>query len=155
MSFGTHRIRVSEREDHDTLDLNIMGNDLYHFDFDGDEMNSLVCNHIQSLIEMKNLSAPANRIISYINGKLLIGQKQDSVVGGFLLTRDEISVDPMFTIRFHSNTSLSMDLWKFGEKAISGKQALSLNLPLISYTGKSAYYDPLLKKYLQYKPSDE
>lgn len=35
MSFGTHRIKVSEREDHDTFDLNIMANELYNFDFDG------------------------------------------------------------------------------------------------------------------------
>ena len=27
MSFGTHKIKVSERENHDTFDLNIMSND--------------------------------------------------------------------------------------------------------------------------------
>lgn len=46
-----------------------------------------------SIAESKFLSAINTRIISYVNGSMSIAQTQDSVVGGYLLTRDEVKMD--------------------------------------------------------------
>ena len=62
-------------------------------DFDGDEMCAYFISNQPSIAESKFLSAINTRIISYVNGSMSIAQTQDSVVGGYLLTRDEVKMD--------------------------------------------------------------
>ena len=64
-----------------------------------DEMNCLMIQDLTSIAEATYISAVHTRIISFVNGKLLISQIQDSVIGGYLLTKDNVSIDSMFTIR--------------------------------------------------------
>ena len=53
---------------------------------------------------------------------MLVGQIQDSVVGGYLLTRDRMQMDDMFLIRIHSNSNIRFDMFKYSANGMqSGK----------------------------------
>lgn len=88
---------------------------------------------------------------------MLVGQVQDSVVGGYLLTRDQVQMDDVFLARVHSNSNIRFDMFKFSNNQLnSGKQALSVILPQMSYQGKSEICkNPEIQKRLQFKDSDK
>jgi len=55
---------------------------------------------------------------------MMLSQVQDSVVGGYLMTRDSISMDDVFVSRIHANSELFLNEFRFfkdGSKQISGK----------------------------------
>lgn len=61
---------------------------------------------------------------------MLVGQMQDSVIGGYLLTRDQVAMDDIFMARVHSNSSIRFDMFKYSKnEQQSGRQVLSAILP--------------------------
>ncbi len=80
---------------------------------DGDEMNAYFLSNLPSIAESKLISAVNTRIISYVNGKMSITQTQDSVIGGYLITRDEVKMDRIFISRMHKNGRIPLDMLKF------------------------------------------
>jgi hypothetical protein len=63
------------------------------------------------------------------------------VIGGYLLTRDEVAMDDVFLVRVQSNSNVRFNMFKYSTdgEMISGKRALSVLLPEISYKGKSEF----------------
>lgn len=101
---------------------------------DGDELNCIFVQSWQTIAEATFISAIQNRIISYIGNKMLLAQVQDSVVGGYYMTRDEVKMDNVILARILSDCSVSYNLNKYLEQdGISGKLALSTILPELSY----------------------
>ena len=80
---------------------------------DGDELNTMFLQNWQAIAEGTFISAIHTRLILYIGGKMLVGQVQDSVVGGYLLTRDQVQMDDVFLARVHSNSNIRFDMFKF------------------------------------------
>lgn len=124
---------------------------------DGDEMSSLFLQQTASIAEAMFVSQINTRIVSPQSNKLLIGQKQDSVAGGYLLTHRDVKIDAMFLIRLLKNSHLVMDFNRFGwtQGKISGKQALSMCLPRISFKGVPLYYKPVYDRYLNYAEDEK
>lgn len=75
---------------------------------------------------------------------MMFSQVQDTVIGGYLMTRDNVAVDDVFMARIHRNSNLRLDMFKFfssrtpGE-LVSGKRVLSTIFPELSYIGSTEF----------------
>ena len=139
-SLGSHRIKVAQDATKDTIDISILAVSQYHADFDGDELNSIFLQNWQSIAEATFISAIHTRLIQDVNGKMLVGQMQDSVVGGYMITRPDVEVDDVFLVRVHSNANTRFNMFKHsGQRVVSGRQVLSVIMPEISFKGKSEF----------------
>ena len=72
----------------------------YNADFDGDEMNLHMPQDEQSETELKNLAAVPYQIISPANNKSIVGIFQDSMLGSYLFSRENIN--------FNSRTAMNL-----------------------------------------------
>ena len=96
--------------------------------FDGDEMNLHMPQDIESEAELINLAAVPWQIISPANNKSIIGIFQDSLLGSYRFTRENIK----FTAREAMNLFMSynkVDVSKLPKKDISSFNILSQVLP--------------------------
>ena len=87
-----HVVRVMQKGD--TFRMNVADTKPYNADFDGDEMNMHVPQDAEAELELKYLAAIPNQIISPANNKSIIGIFQDSLVGSFQFTRENIKFTP-------------------------------------------------------------
>ena len=62
--------------------------------FDGDEMNLHMPQDPESEAELRNLAAVPYQIISPANNSSIIGIYQDSMLGSYLFTRENIRFNP-------------------------------------------------------------
>ena len=89
MSMMAHIVRVMKVGD--TFRMNVADTKPYNADFDGDEMNMHMPQNDEAECELKYLANIPNHIISPGNNKPIIGIFQDSMIGSFLYTRENIS----------------------------------------------------------------
>ena len=71
----------------------LLGN-LKESPFDGDEMNLHMAQDVESESELKNLAAVPYQLISPANNKSIIGIYQDSMLGCFRFTRNNVTFQP-------------------------------------------------------------
>jgi len=88
MSMMAHIVRVMSRGD--TLRMNVADTKPYNADFDGDEMNLHVPQDTEATIELHTLAAIPYQIISPANNSSIIGIFQDSMLGCYQFTRENI-----------------------------------------------------------------
>ena len=89
MSMMAHIVKVMPVGD--TFRMNVADTKPYNADFDGDEMNMHMPQNDEAECELKYLANIPNHIISPGNNKPIIGIFQDSLIGSFLYTRENIS----------------------------------------------------------------
>jgi len=92
MSMMCHIAKIMKRGD--TFRMNVADTKPYNADFDGDEMNLHMPQDIESETELKNLAAVPYQIISPANNKPIIGIYQDSMLGAYRLTRENVNFTP-------------------------------------------------------------
>ena len=92
MSMMCHIARIMTRGD--TFRMNVADTKPYNADFDGDEMNLHMPQDPESEAELKNLAAVPYQIISPANNSAIIGIYQDSMLGSFLFSRENIKFTP-------------------------------------------------------------
>jgi DNA-directed RNA polymerase II subunit RPB1 len=90
MSMMAHVVRVMEKGD--TFRMNVADTKPYNADFDGDEMNMHMPQNDEAEMELKYLAAVRYQIISPALNKSIIGIFQDSLLGSFLFTRENIMI---------------------------------------------------------------
>jgi DNA-directed RNA polymerase II subunit RPB1 len=130
----------------DTFRMNVGDTKPYNADFDGDEMNLHMPQDVESESELRNLAAVPWQIISPASNKSIVGIFQDSLVGAFRLTRENI----LFTPREAMNLLMAYDMVDLNklygdkqltiglnEKSISSFHLLSQILPPISLKYKT------------------
>ena len=88
MSMMCHIARIMKKGD--TFRMNVADTKPYNADFDGDEMNLHMPQDPESESELKNLAAVPYQIISPANNAAIIGIYQDSMLGSFRFTREQI-----------------------------------------------------------------
>ncbi|MBT97111.1 MAG: hypothetical protein CL902_00590 [Dehalococcoidia bacterium] len=76
-----------------TFQLSVPCTTPYNADFDGDEMNLHVPQSYAARAEVASLMMVTNRILSAQSGKPCMGSVQDTVVGSYLLTRQDVFFD--------------------------------------------------------------
>ena len=92
MSMMCHIARIMTRGD--TFRMNVADTKPYNADFDGDEMNLHMPQDAESEAELRNLAAVPYNLISPANNAPIIGIYQDSMLGSYRLTRENINFTP-------------------------------------------------------------
>lgn len=92
MSMMCHVAKIMPRGD--TFRMNVGDTKPYNADFDGDEMNMHMPQDIESCSELLNLAAVPWQIISPANNKSIVGIFQDSLLGSYRFTREDINFSP-------------------------------------------------------------
>jgi DNA-directed RNA polymerase II subunit RPB1 len=92
MSMMCHIARIMKRGD--TFRMNVADTKPYNADFDGDEMNLHMPQDPESESELKNLAAVPYQIVSPANNASIIGIYQDSMLGSYLFSRENIKFTP-------------------------------------------------------------
>ena len=126
-----------------TFRLNITVCKPYNADFDGDEMNMHVPQSIQCVEELKRLSLVSKQIISPGNSTPILSIVQDSLIGGYLLTKEEnrfykkdIYNLMMSNTNFDGNIPEPIGVDENGNEYWDGKQLFSTILPKITISTK-------------------
>lgn len=88
MSMMSHIVKVLFKGD--TFRMNVADTKPYNADFDGDEMNMHMPQNDEAEMELKYLAAIPFQIISPANNNSIIGIFQDSLLGSYLLTKQNI-----------------------------------------------------------------
>ncbi len=92
MSMMCHIARIMSQGD--TFRMNVADTKPYNADFDGDEMNLHMPQDAESESELRNLAAVPYNLISPANNAPIIGIYQDSMLGSYRLTRENINFNP-------------------------------------------------------------
>ena len=91
MSMMCHLAKVMRKGD--TFRMNVADTKPYNADFDGDEMNWHMPQDAEADAELFNLAAVPYQIVSPANNTAIIGIYQDSMVGSYRFTRENIQFD--------------------------------------------------------------
>jgi DNA-directed RNA polymerase II subunit RPB1 len=131
MSMMCHFVKVLPKGD--TFRLNVADTKPYNADFDGDEMNLHGPQDYEAAAELANLAAVARQIISPANNSPIIGIFQDSLLGAYRITRENINFDT----RTAMNLLMSFDkvnekIFKKINNKISSFDLLTQILPPLS-----------------------
>ena len=139
MSMMCHIARIMTRGD--TFRMNVADTKPYNADFDGDEMNLHMPQDVESESELRNLAAVPYQIISPANNASIIGIYQDSMLGSFLFSRENIRFSPrqamnlLMMFNGVNEDKLRKDMQKNG--GITNFDILSQIIPPLSMKYKS------------------
>ena len=127
MSMMCHIARIMYQGD--TFRMNVGCTKPYNADFDGDEMNLHMPQDDESEIELRHLAAVPYQLISPANNSSIIGIFQDSLIGSYLFTRENIKFTPREAMNLLAAYPRVNDtLFKSGED-VSNFDVLSQILP--------------------------
>lgn len=137
MSMMAHIARVMHIGD--TFRMNVADTKPYNADFDGDEMNLHMPQDVESEVELLHLAAVPHQIISPADNKPIISVFQDSILGCYLFTEEEI----FFSAREAMNLLMmfphvdTQALFEHSKSKISNYAILSQIFPPITFQLKS------------------
>jgi DNA-directed RNA polymerase beta' subunit len=91
-SMMCHIVKIMKRGD--TFRINVGVTKPYNADFDGDEMNMHMPQNVLAETELRHLAAIPYQLISPTSNSPIIGIFQDSMIGSFQFTRENIQFTP-------------------------------------------------------------
>ena len=141
MSMMCHIARIMPQAD--TFRMNVADTKPYNADFDGDEMNLHMPQDVESEVELLNLAAVPWHIISPADNKSIVGIFQDSLLGAYRFTRENIK----FSQRDAMNLLMTFDKVNSEELYAKGDNVTSFDilsqiLPPISIKYKTKDFEP-------------
>jgi len=128
----------------DTFRMNVADTKPYNADFDGDEMNLHMPQDTESDSELMNLAAVPYQIISPANNSSIIGIFQDSLLGCYRFTRENIRFTPreaMNLLMMFPRVNESLFTSKAEGDLISNFEIMSQILPPISLKYKTKLFN--------------
>jgi len=142
MSMMCHISRILHKGD--TFRMNVADTKCYNADFDGDEMNMHMPQSIEAEVELKYLASIPNQIISPGNNKSIIGIFQDSMLGSYTFTRENVRLSPKEAMVISAkisrlNPRFIADAVK-NNKSISSFDIMSQIIPSISINYKTKLF---------------
>ena len=144
MSMMGHKVRVLPGS---TFRLQLAVVSPYNADFDGDEMNLHAPQCSQTSIELEHLCLVPTQIITPQTNSPCIGVNQDSLVGAYLLTNDNVMLTKkqmMHILMWNETFTGKLPKPNMG-KFWSGKQLISTILPDISLNITDTDSEPAIK----------
>ena len=140
MSMMSHIVRVMEFGD--TFRMNVADTKPYNADFDGDEMNLHMPQSPEAEAELRHLAAVPYQIISPANNKSIIGIFQDSLLGCYLFTQENIyfTQKEAMNLLMKCNTVNETTLFNIG-KQVSNFDILSQIMPPLSIKYKTKSFN--------------
>ena len=147
MSMMCHLAKIMKQGD--TFRLNVACTAPYNADFDGDEMNLHMPQDIEAEIELRNLAAVNNHLISPAKNSSIIGIFQDSMLGCYQFTRENLNFTPREAM------NLLMEISTVDEMAL--KQCVANSGKISNFNILSQILPPLSLKYQtdSFKKSNE
>ena len=131
MSMMCHIARVLKKGL--TFRLNVGVTKPYNADFDGDEMNLHQPQDDEARVELRELAAVSQQIISPANNQSIIGIFQDSLLGAFRFTRPDITFTPREAMNLLMHyTHIDQRLFANSPDTISNFDILSQIFPPLS-----------------------
>jgi DNA-directed RNA polymerase II subunit RPB1 len=126
----------------DTFRMNVGDTKPYNADFDGDEMNLHMPQDDEAEAELRNLAAVPYQIISPGNNTSIIGIFQDSALGSYLLTRENVDFDNRHAMNLLAAIP-NFDTKIFGKQGedINSFKLLSEIMPPITLRYKTKAFD--------------
>lgn len=126
----------------DTFRMNVGCTKPYNADFDGDEMNLHMPQDDESEAELKNLAAVPYQIISPANNASIIGIFQDSLLGSFRFTRENIYFTKMEAMNLLARfNKIDAEMIKRLPDKVSNFDILSQILPPITMKHATGGFD--------------
>jgi len=114
MSMMCHYVRIMNEGK--TFRMNVGCTKPYNADFDGDEMNLHQPQDQESESELRNLAAVTWQLISPANNKSIVGIFQDSLLGSYRFTRENVHFTPKEAMNLLMNFSrVNLDDFPKGE----------------------------------------
>ena len=138
MSMMCHIVKIMPEGD--TFRMNVGDTKPYNADFDGDEMNLHMPQDEQSEMELKMLAAVPYQIISPANNKSIVGIFQDSMLGSYLFSKENINFDKRKAMNLIIGLK-NIDTSIFNNEIISNYNLLSQIIPPISMKYKLKNFD--------------
>ena len=142
MSMMCHEAKIMEVGK--TFRMNVGDTKPYNADFDGDEMNLHGPQDEESQSELLNLAAVPHQIISPANNSSIVGIFQDSLLGCYRFTRENINFDArtaMNLLMLFDKVDVSLFKDKSKKKMFSNFELLSQILPPMSCKFRNKAYD--------------
>lgn len=137
MSMMCHIVKVMKVGN--TFRMNVADTKPYNADFDGDEMNLHMPQDEESEVELKNLAAVPYQIISPASNQSIVGIFQDSLLGAFRFSRENIN----FTNRDAMNLLMNIqniDTSILQKSELSSFDILSQIMPALSMQRKNKLF---------------
>ena len=138
MSMMCHIVRIMPQAD--TFRMNVADTKPYNADFDGDEMNLHMPQSDDAEMELRNLAAVPYQLVSPANNQTIVGIFQDSLLGSYRFTRENINFTPrdaMNLLMNHKNPNVELIN---GLEEISSFDILSQIMPGISLNYKTKHF---------------
>jgi DNA-directed RNA polymerase II subunit RPB1 len=138
MSMMSHIVKVMHKGD--TFRMNVADTKPYNADFDGDEMNLHMPQDMESESELMNMAAVHHQLVSPANNATIIGIFQDSLLGAFRFTRENINFTPRKGMNLLMNYN-NVDTDKIsGKKKLAYQDILSQIMPPLTLIHKNKLF---------------
>lgn len=149
-------MRVVVMELGDTIRINESACKPLNADFDGDAISGIVCQNIQSRIELEELSELKKIFISRQNHAPYFGCFQDSLVGTAELTRSVIRINKWHAMMMFNRVPLhSVPDLSFTKMEYTGRELIGRFLPKINYPKRApSMYKEAYAPYIKYDPKE-
>jgi DNA-directed RNA polymerase II subunit RPB1 len=129
MSMMGHKVRIMYKGD--TFRMNVGDTKPYNADFDGDEMNLHMPQSLETETELRHLAAVPYQIVSPASSSPIIGIFQDSLVGAYVFSQEEIQFSPLQAMKL-LNKCNHIDTSIFTAKKITNYDILSMIIPAMT-----------------------
>jgi DNA-directed RNA polymerase beta' subunit len=137
--------------------MNVLICPYFNADFDGDQMNLIIFSGVSAINEIKILSTPDNWYISHTSGSPQLKQTNDSIIGMFELTEEDVYLNRMHAAMLFSRTIVTPVIPH--AEFITGRDAVSLVLKKtpINFNRVSKFYNPSAPwmQWMERKPNSE
>lgn len=151
-------MRVVVMETGETLRINPAVCNYFNADFDGDQMNCIVPQGIQSRNECMNISKVARWFISPQKRAPLVGAFQDGCIGLAEITKDGLQFNKWHAMNMFGDIENSVngaDIFNFTDKTYTNRQLVSRLLPKINLINREpTMYKSSYTQLLKYNPLD-
>jgi DNA-directed RNA polymerase II subunit RPB1 len=140
MSMMGFKVRVMQYQ---TFRLPVLATGCFNADFDGDEMNLFKPQNVQTMSEIKDITAIPFLVLNPRDGKPIVEVIQDTMVGSFRLTKDWVTINDKAMANLQMVNSYFDGVLPTPDphtNMYTGKQAFSAMLPpglFISMTNKA------------------
>jgi DNA-directed RNA polymerase II subunit RPB1 len=137
MSMMGHSVRVMKKGE--SFRMNVADTKPYNADFDGDEMNMHMPQDDVAEIELQDLAAVPHHIISPANNQSIVGIFQDSLLGSYQLTRENINFTPLQAMNLLAKCN-TIDSSIFNKSIISNFEILTQIMPPLTTKYKTKLF---------------
>jgi len=142
-------------ESGETLRINPAVCNLFNADFDGDQMNSIIPQNIQSRNECMTISKASRWFISPQKHAPAIGAFFDALIGLSEFTTTGVTVNKWHAMQMLVDVPAGTTNLDFTKKMFTNREIISKLLPEINLTGKfPSMYKEQYANFLKYHPED-